>query len=100
MSASGPRITEVCAASSLPLCTSGMGSLIALHTVAGPVVDPFDLDDSDAVLKELLFHEMLDRGVYFAARGYMALSLAITDADCDELVAALADAIATIAGDR
>ena len=64
--------------SPLPLCVSGMGSLMNIHTRrrAGALVRPIS-SDADPVLKELLFHELVDRGIYLAARGYMALSAAI-----------------------
>ncbi len=90
------RLGAVLRESSLPCCVTGMGSLINLHTVAGPVTSPLDLDAHDAVLQQLLFHELLDRGVYIAARGYLALSAAVTDDDCDRVVDALADAVEAI----
>ena len=90
------RLAELFAGSGLPLCVTGLGSMMTIHTVAGPVTSPGDLAASDPALKQLLFHELLDRGCYFAARGFIALSLAITDDDCDQLVAATAAALATI----
>ena len=45
----------------------------------GPVTTPDDLANADGVLKELLFHEMLARGIYLAGRGFVAMSLAIGD---------------------
>jgi glutamate-1-semialdehyde 2,1-aminomutase len=68
-----------------------------IHAVPGPVHKPADLDDADATLKELLFHALVDRGIYLARRGYMALSAAITDDDCDRMVDALTDALDEIA---
>ena len=85
------EIAAVLDASPLPMCVTGYGSLMNLHTVAGPVRSPHDLDASDPALKEFVFHELLDRGFYLAARGYMALSAAITDADCTAFVETLAD---------
>lgn len=90
------RLTEVFDASSLPLCVTGLGSLMTIHTVAGPVRSPRDLAGSDADLKQLLFHELIDRGCYLAARGYIALSTAITDGDCDTFVDAVTDVVAAI----
>jgi glutamate-1-semialdehyde 2,1-aminomutase len=90
------RLAAVAAESPLPVCLSGLGSLMNVHTVHGPVTSPADLADTDQVLKELLFHELVDRGIYLAPRGYIALSLAITDADCDRFVDAFADTLATI----
>lgn len=91
------RLTDVFDASPLPLCVSGMGSLMTIHTVEGPVRSPAQLADSDPVLKELLFHELLERRIYLAPRGYMALSAAISDDDCDRLIEAIAETVTTIA---
>jgi glutamate-1-semialdehyde 2,1-aminomutase len=91
------RIAAVLAESPLPLCVTGFGSLMNIHAVPGPVHKPADLDDADATLKELLFHALVDRGIYLARRGYMALSAAITDDDCDRMVDALTDALDEIA---
>jgi glutamate-1-semialdehyde 2,1-aminomutase len=90
------RLSDLFSASSLPLCVSGLGSLMTIHTVNGPVTSPDDLADADAVLKELMFHELLERGIYLAPRGYMALSAAITDNDCDLMIEAVADTVRTL----
>jgi glutamate-1-semialdehyde 2,1-aminomutase len=90
------RIAAVLAASPLPLSVCGLGSLMTIHTVPGPVRAPSDLADADPHLKQLLLHELLHRGIYLAARGYIALSAAITDDDCDRFVEALADAVDAI----
>ena len=87
------RIAGVLTASSLPLCVTGLGSLMNIHAVRGPVCRPADLDDADATLKELLFHALLERGMYLARRGYIALSAAISDDDCDQMIDALSDAV-------
>jgi glutamate-1-semialdehyde 2,1-aminomutase len=92
------RIADLLAASPLPLSVSGMGSLMTIHTVRGPVQSPADLVDADPVLKELLFHELVERGIYLAPRGYIAMSAAIDDSDCDRFADALADATESIAG--
>ncbi|MGA1052746.1 MAG: aspartate aminotransferase family protein [Ilumatobacteraceae bacterium] len=90
------RLAAVFAESTLPFCVSGLGSMMNIHTVPGPVRSPDDLTGADTELKQLLFHELLDRGCYLAARGFIALSVAITDDDCDRLVAATAEAVTTI----
>jgi glutamate-1-semialdehyde 2,1-aminomutase len=92
------RIADVLAASPLPLCVSGMGSLMTIHTVRGPVHSPDDLAGADPVLRELLFHELVERGIYLAPRGYIAMSAAIDDGDCARFASALADATRAIAG--
>jgi glutamate-1-semialdehyde 2,1-aminomutase len=80
----------------LPLSVTGMGSMFAIHAVAGPVRSPADLAGTDEVLKELLFHHLVERGIFLAARGFVAMSLAITDADCEQFVDALTDSVAAI----
>jgi glutamate-1-semialdehyde 2,1-aminomutase len=90
------RIAAVLADSTLPMCICGMGSLMTIHTVRGPVHSPADLTGADPILKELLFHELVERGIYLAPRGYIAMSAAIDDNDCDRFVEALADAIGAI----
>ncbi len=90
------RVTEVFARSWLPLTVTGMGSMFTIHTVRGPVRSPADLAGSDLVLKQLLFHHLVERGIFLAVRGFVAMSLAITDDECDLFVDALADSVAAI----
>jgi glutamate-1-semialdehyde 2,1-aminomutase len=72
-----------------PMQVTGVGSLLNIHPKSGPVTRPEDLDDADIRIKRLLYLHLLERGIYIAERGMMALSLAITDQDCDALVAAV-----------
>ena len=92
------RLSDLFEASPLPFCVTGLGSLMNVHAVTGPVHSPRDLAHLDPELRELLFHELLERGVYLAARGYIALTSAFTDDDADLVVAATTDALAAIAG--
>ncbi len=75
------------------MSATGWGSLIGLHAVPGPVTGPDDLAEADSRQLELLFHELLERGVYIAPRGFVALSLAVTAADLDEVAEALGSAV-------
>ena len=90
------RVAEILEGSGLPMCVTGWGSMMTLHAVATRPERPADLVGGDAVLKELVVHEMIERGVYLAARGFVALSLAITDGDCDLFCDALADSLAAV----
>ena len=49
----------------------------------------FLIEDTDKRLRQLLFLDLLEQGIYIAERGFMALSLVVTDADCDRLVKAV-----------
>jgi glutamate-1-semialdehyde 2,1-aminomutase len=64
---------------------------MAIHPVSGPVQTPADLDHADPRWRDLLFLDLLADGYYIAARGYLALSLDITDRHVDSFVAAVAD---------
>ncbi len=65
----------------IAMCATGVGSLMNLHGTAGPVTSAADLAESDDQLKELLFFHLLDAGIYIARRGFVALSIEITDTD-------------------
>lgn len=77
------RWSASAAASPVPLTVTGWGSMLALHTVPGPVRSPADAAASDPVVRALIFHELLHRGVYVAPRGFVALSLAVRDDDVE-----------------
>ncbi len=70
---------------------TGIGSLIGLHCGAWPVPrgEAAGVASERQALEALLHFEMLERGYYFARRGYVALSLPTTDADCDGFVSAV-----------
>jgi glutamate-1-semialdehyde 2,1-aminomutase len=64
-----------------------------VHFTTEPVRTAEDADTSDERLGELFFLDLLARGVYLARRGFIALSLPIGDAECDRIVAEVADFI-------
>jgi glutamate-1-semialdehyde 2,1-aminomutase len=80
------RLTDVFDAHGLPMCVTGTGSLLNIHATPGPVRSTADLADADDRLKALLFFAALDAGYYFARRGFIALSIEITDDDIDGFV--------------
>jgi len=57
----------------------GVGSIMCMH-FAGP--------DRD-LLQGLFFHHLLEQGIYIAQRGFMALSIEITEAHVDKFVNAV-----------
>jgi glutamate-1-semialdehyde 2,1-aminomutase len=70
----------------VPMCVTGSGSLMNAHGTAGPVTSTADLRAADDRWKELLFFDALDAGFYLARRGFIALSIEITDDDIDAFV--------------
>jgi glutamate-1-semialdehyde 2,1-aminomutase len=91
------RLSSAAERSPLPVTITGWGSMMSIHTVDRPVRSPADLHDADHDLRELLFHEVLHRGVYMAPRGFVALSLAVTDDDVDRFVEVVETALDEVA---
>lgn len=73
---------------------TGRGSMVGIHPVPGPVLSPADFAGADDRRRELLFLDLLDRGWYIAPRGFIALSVEVTDGDIDGFVAAVAESLA------
>lgn len=83
------RLNALCRAADARLQFTGIGSMLAVHTMRGPVVTPADAAKSDQKLKELFFFDMLAQGIWLARRGMMTLCLPIGDAECDKLTNAV-----------
>ena len=90
------RLNKIAAERRAIFQATGVGSLVGLHFRRGRILSQADAHPADAAGEqaqadvEKLFHlEMLDRGYYFARRGYIALSLPTTDADCEGFAAAV-----------
>lgn len=92
------RLNQAVEESLLPMHFSGVGSMLCFHTCATPQRNAgllkAQLDSNDAQWRELYFHCMLQHGLWLAGRGMVSLSLMITDADCDQLVGAVAAFVA------
>ena len=83
-------LTEVFASSPLPWSVTGWGSLCTIHPVGGPIRSAADARAADGRWRELLFHELLAEGFYFAQRGYLALSMDVCDTDVTRFIDAVA----------
>ena len=84
----GERLQAACEAYQAPLCVTGIGSLLTIHGVKGPVRSNADLAGQDQRIKELVFFDLLERGIYIARRGMAALSFEIDENACDVFVTA------------
>jgi glutamate-1-semialdehyde 2,1-aminomutase len=83
------RLNGLCRDAGAPVQFTGLGSMMAVHTVRGPIRSPANAEKADAKLKELLFFDLLASGIWLSRRGMMALMLPIGDAECDRLAAAV-----------
>ena len=71
----------------LPMQVTGLGSMNSVHFRTGAVIRP--VVDPVAVRKRDLMHlDMIRMGIYHARRAMLNLSLAVTDENCDQAVAA------------
>jgi glutamate-1-semialdehyde 2,1-aminomutase len=89
------RLNALCAKADAPMQFTGIGSMLSVHMMHGPIRSPADAARGDAKLKELFFFDMLAHGIWLARRGMMALSLPIGDAECDKLADAVGEFLET-----
>ena len=71
----------------LPFQAAGYGSLMNVHFVAGEICSHHDLAGRNLTALDLFHLEMIAAGIYITRRGYMALSLAVSEDDHDCFVA-------------
>jgi glutamate-1-semialdehyde 2,1-aminomutase len=83
------RLNDVFADAAVPFQVTGVGSLMNVHATRAPIRTIEDVARSDPRRKRLLLLDLLDAGYYVAARGYLALSLAVTDEQLGGFVAAV-----------
>jgi glutamate-1-semialdehyde 2,1-aminomutase len=85
------RLNAACSGRHLQF--SGIGSLMCAHPVDGRLQTAADAAAADPLLRDLLYFDMLERGFYLARRGFIALSLAISDDEIRRFEAAVADVL-------
>jgi glutamate-1-semialdehyde 2,1-aminomutase len=85
------RLNAVVRRRGLKMQFTGIGSMIGAHMTDAPIHNETDAKQGDAALLDLFYFDLLARGVWFAKRGMMALSIALAEADADNLVAAVED---------
>ena len=85
------RLNAIGADKGLPLCFTGLGSMMTVQFRTPAPDRPFVPTPREEQLRELFFFDMLEAGIYLARRGMVALSLPVTDADLDRFVAAVGD---------
>lgn len=92
------RINDTAKRTGVPLQATGVGSLVGIHFARNPIGTPEDAHSGEETvtrvrqeLYKLMHLDMINRGYYFARRGFIALSLPMTEADIDGFVGALDD---------
>ena len=77
------------AVAGLPMQFTGRGSMIGVHMTGAKLRSAADMKKSHAGLKDLFYFDLTAQGIWFAKRGFMALSIALEDPDAATLVAAV-----------
>jgi len=83
------RLNALCAKEGVVMQFTGVGSLMNAHFLKGELRRVDDLAAVDGRLRQLLFFHLLRQGIYASPRGFIVLSLPLTDADIDRFVAAI-----------
>jgi glutamate-1-semialdehyde 2,1-aminomutase len=68
---------------------TGLGSMIGVHMTDMPIRCEADAARGHGGLLDLFYFDLVAKGIWFAKRGMMALSIALDDRDADRLVAAV-----------
>lgn len=86
-------MTEAVAAKhGVPLAMTGAGSLQSMHFQSMAPVCPEEVA-TPADIRKLVHLALIERGIYMARRGYIALSLAMDEDDIESFTAALDDVL-------
>jgi glutamate-1-semialdehyde 2,1-aminomutase len=75
----------------VPVQVTGVGSILCMHFQHQPIRQPADTAQTPAAARALFHLEMLTRGFYLARRGFIALSLPLTEQDHEALADAFED---------
>lgn len=85
------RLQASAAQREIPVHVTGVGSIMSLHYQAAPIERAGDTRATSDSARKLTHLEMIARGYVTARRGFMSLSLALSDAELDGFVSAFDD---------
>jgi glutamate-1-semialdehyde 2,1-aminomutase len=83
------RLNAVVRGKGLAMQFTGIGSMIGVHMRGGTIRNAADAAKGHAGLLDLFYFDLTARGIWFAKRGMMALSIALDEADGDKLIGAV-----------
>jgi glutamate-1-semialdehyde 2,1-aminomutase len=88
-------LNALTAAAALPMQFTGLGSMMNVHMCAGPIRNYAEAARGGGQLRDLLYFDLLERGIWCARRGMFNLSLPMQDSDCESLTDAIRDFLAS-----
>ena len=84
------RLNAICVKADVALQFTGIGSMLAPHVMRGPIRSPQDAALGNAKLRELLFFDLVQHGIFMMPkRCLIALSLPLVDRDFDTFAGAV-----------
>ena len=89
------RLNAIAEKHGVALQFTGRGSMLAVHTIRGPIRSPADAAKSNAKAKELYFFDLLKSRFWIARRGMMVLSVPLTPDDLDGFAGAVEEFISS-----
>jgi glutamate-1-semialdehyde 2,1-aminomutase len=89
------RLNAIAEKHGVALQFTGRGSMLAVHTIRGPIRSPADAAKSNAKAKELYFFDLLKSRFWIARRGMMVLSVPLTAADLDGFAGAVEEFVSS-----
>ena len=69
--------------------------MMSVHMTDRPIRCEADAAGGNAALRDLFWFDLVRSGIWFAKRGFFALSIALDDADADKLADAVEDFVQT-----
>src|SRR5215831_5321601 len=85
------RLSAVVKRSRLAMQFTGLGSMLSVHMTDRPIRSQEDAEQGNAALRDLFWFDLTAHGIWFAKRGMFALSIALDEADGDQLADAFED---------
>jgi glutamate-1-semialdehyde 2,1-aminomutase len=83
------RLNAIVRRRGLRMQFTGIGSMLGVHMTDAPIHCEADALKGNGQLLDLFYFDLLARGIWFAKRGMMALSIALDATDADKLAAAV-----------
>jgi glutamate-1-semialdehyde 2,1-aminomutase len=83
------RLNQIARRHRLTMQFTGIGSMLSVHMTDAPIRSEEDVLKGSAPLRDLFYFDLLAAGIWFAKRGFFALSLTLNAADGDKLAAAV-----------
>ena len=83
------RLNTIVRRRGLAMQFTGLGSMIGVHMTAAPIASEADAKQGNSRLLDLFYFDLLARGIWFAKRGMMALSIALDERDAEQLATAV-----------